>query len=104
MPSSKMNLDHVVQTVTDIAVEVSGAEFGAFFINAPDRSGEPRLVHALPNRETFERFRLSRALLDATLCNASLIRVIGHPRPGVFTEAEEIVTGICGWSCRRSFR
>jgi PAS domain S-box-containing protein len=72
--SRNLNLDRVVQTVTDIAVNVSGARFGAFFIASPDRHGEPRLVHALPSREAFEKFRLSRGLLDATLRQASPIR------------------------------
>jgi PAS domain S-box-containing protein len=65
--SRDLNLDRVVRSVTDVAIEVSGARFGAFFIDSPGR-----WVHARPAGEAFER--VNRALLDATLRDASVIR------------------------------
>jgi GAF domain-containing protein len=56
--SSELSLDRLVQAVTDAGVELSGAEFGAFFYNVTDQSGEAYLLHALSGapREPFAQF------------------------------------------------
>jgi len=41
------DLDRVVQTVTDAGVELTGAEFGAFFYNVVDPRGERYLLYTL---------------------------------------------------------
>jgi PAS domain S-box-containing protein len=117
--ATEPGLDRIVQTVMDIAVEVSGARLGGFLMNAPGPGGEARLHGALPTREDFERLGLSEGLLDATLRDAAVVRtgaaqaasylaipvcslgrthgalVLAHPEPGAFTaETEEIIAGI----------
>jgi signal transduction histidine kinase/FixJ family two-component response regulator len=61
--ASELNVERIVQTVTDAATELSGAQFGAFFYNVVDKQGEKLTLYALSGapREAFEHF--------------------GHPRP-----------------------
>ena len=66
--SSDLDLERIVQTATDMATEIAGAKYGAFFYNTPDGDGEPYLLYALSGapREAFAGFGLPRstALLD----------------------------------------
>jgi PAS domain S-box-containing protein len=57
-----LNIERIVQTVTDIATEVSEAKFGAFFYNMRDQKGEWYQLFALSGapREAFERFGMPR--------------------------------------------
>lgn len=61
--ASQLDTPDIVQTVTDAATKLTGAQFGAFFYNVVDRQGEKLTLYALSGapREAFEHF--------------------GHPRP-----------------------
>ncbi len=61
--ASELDIERIVQTVTDAATKISGAQFGAFFYNVVDENGEKLALFALTGapREAFEDF--------------------GHPRP-----------------------
>lgn len=61
--ASELDLERVVQIVTDAAVELTGAKFGAFFYNVIDPAGEKLLLYTLSGarREDFERFGMPRA-------------------------------------------
>lgn len=61
--AAELDLAHVVQTVTDAGVELTGARFGAFFYNTIDEAGESLLLYTLSGaeRSQFDHF--------------------GHPRP-----------------------
>jgi signal transduction histidine kinase/DNA-binding NarL/FixJ family response regulator len=61
--AAELDIERIVQTVTDAATEISGAQFGAFFYNVVDDSGAKLALFALTGapREAFEDF--------------------GHPRP-----------------------
>jgi PAS domain S-box-containing protein len=61
--ASELDLERIVQTVTDSATSLTGAQFGAFFYNVVDKQGEKLTLYALSgaSREAFENF--------------------GHPRP-----------------------
>ncbi len=56
------DLNRVVQTVTDAGVELSGAEFGAFFYNVVEPSGESYMLYALSGApaEAFAAFPMPR--------------------------------------------
>ena len=58
MLSSTLDLQTLVQTVTDAATQVSGAQFGAFFYNVIDDSGEPYLLYTVSGvpPEAFAQF------------------------------------------------
>lgn len=61
--ASELDLDRIVQVVTDAGVQLSGAKFGAFFYNAPEEAGDPLLLYALSGaeRSDFEGFGHPRA-------------------------------------------
>lgn len=60
--SADLNLDRIVQHLTDACTEVTGAEFGAFFYNLVDASGESYTLYALSGvpREAFSSFPMPR--------------------------------------------
>jgi PAS domain S-box-containing protein len=55
--STKLDIESLVQAVTDAATEAAGARFGAFFYNTLDEKGESYLLYTLSGapREAFER-------------------------------------------------
>jgi diguanylate cyclase (GGDEF)-like protein len=61
--AGELDLDALLQSVTDAATEVTGAAFGAFFYNATDESGDAYLLYTLSGapREAFADFRMPRA-------------------------------------------
>lgn len=60
--ASKLDLQSLVQTVTDAATTLTGARFGAFFYTVIDAAGESFLLYTLSGapREAFEKFGLPR--------------------------------------------
>lgn len=60
--SSDLDLERIVQTVTDVATEVSGAKFGAFFYNMVASDGEAYALYALSGapREAFAKIGMPR--------------------------------------------
>jgi PAS domain S-box-containing protein len=76
--SQDLDLERIVQAVTDIATELSGARFGAFFYNVLGDEGESYLLFSLSGapREAFERFGMPRntAVFDPTFRGAGTIR------------------------------
>ncbi len=61
--AQELDVERIVQTVTDAATTLTGAQFGAFFYNVVDKQGEKLTLYTLSGtpREAFENF--------------------GHPRP-----------------------
>jgi len=60
--ASELDLERVVQLVTDAAVELTGAQFGAFFYNVEDEKGESYTLYTLSgvDRSAFENFPMPR--------------------------------------------
>jgi two-component sensor histidine kinase len=60
--SAELDLDRVVQSITDAGVELTGAQFGALFYNVVDRGNESYTLYALSGvpREAFSRFPMPR--------------------------------------------
>ena len=60
--SSSLELNEIVQSVTDIATGLVGARFGAFFYNVADEEGESYQLYTLSGapREAFDRFGMPR--------------------------------------------
>ena len=63
MLAADLDLDHVVQRVTDVATELTSAHFGAFFYNVLDDSGGSYLLYTLSGvpAEAFAGFPMPRA-------------------------------------------
>jgi PAS domain S-box-containing protein len=61
--ASTLDLPTVLQTVTDAATQLTGANFGAFFYNTVDDRGESYVLYTLSGapRSAFDRFGLPRA-------------------------------------------
>ena len=60
--AGELDLERLVQTVTDAGVELSGAQFGAFFYNVVKPDGEAYMLYTLSGaaRADFERFPMPR--------------------------------------------
>ncbi len=61
--ASELDLDRLVQTVVDAGVELTGAQFGAFFYNVLNEAGASYMLYALSgaDRSAFEGFGMPRA-------------------------------------------
>ena len=87
--ASKLDLQNVLQTVTDTATKLTGAKFGAFFYNVINEQGESFLLYTLSGapREAFEKFGLPRntPVFHPTLTGAGVVRsadIAQDPRYG----------------------
>ena len=60
--AAELSLDRLVQSVTDIATELVGAEFGAFFHNQINEKGESYTLYTLSGvpRDAFSNFPMPR--------------------------------------------
>ncbi len=60
--AGELELEKLVQSVTDVATELVGAEFGSFFHNVINEQGESYVLYTLSGapREAFERFPMPR--------------------------------------------
>jgi signal transduction histidine kinase/CheY-like chemotaxis protein len=61
--AAELDLNNIVQLVTDAGVELTGARFGAFFYNTISEAGESFMLYTLSgaDRSEFERFGQPRA-------------------------------------------
>lgn len=87
--AAERNIDKIVQQITDAGVELTGAEFGAFFYNKLDENGESFMLYSLSGvpREHFDRFPMPRntAVFAPTFSGESVVRsddIRADPRYG----------------------
>ena len=77
--AAELDIDRVVQLVTDAGLELSSAEFGAFFYNMLSESGESYMLYGLSGapREAFERFEMPRAtpVFHPTFHGTGIVRI-----------------------------
>jgi signal transduction histidine kinase len=86
---SEVDTNRLVQKVTDLATQITGAEFGALFHNIINEQGESYTLYALSGvpRELFERFPMPRntAVFGPTFRGESVVRsddITRDPRYG----------------------
>lgn len=79
----------IIQKVTDVTTQLSGAAFGAFFYNKIDSKGKALMLYALSGapREAFEKFGMPRntAVFDMTFSGEGVVRsddITKDPRYG----------------------
>ena len=76
--SAELNLEKLVQTITDAATQLSGAEFGALFYNVTNEKGDSYTLYALSgaSREAFANFPLPRKteIFAPTFDGTSVVR------------------------------
>ena len=87
--AAELDLERLVQMVTDAAVELTSAEFGAFFYNVVNNAGESQTLYALSGatREVFESFPMQRdsQIFYPSLRNDGVVRsddITRDPRYG----------------------
>lgn len=77
--SESLDLQEILQKVTDAVTKLTGANFGAFFYNTIDTAGEAYVLYTLSGapREAFERFGLPRntAVFHPTFSGEGVVRV-----------------------------
>ena len=77
--SAELDLDKLVQAVTDAGVELSGAQFGAFFYNVVNARQESYTLYALSGvpREAFSSFPMPRntKVFGPTFAGEGVVRV-----------------------------
>lgn len=87
--AQNLDPDSIVQTVTDIATGLCGAQFGAFFYYIENANGEKQMLFMLSGapREAFEKFGLPRAtqIFSPTYRGCGVVRsddITADPRYG----------------------
>ena len=88
--AAELDLERVVQMVTDAGVEVTGAAMGAFFYNVLDDTGESFMLFTLSGAEqsAFDDFGMPRAtmLFQPTFRGEAIVRsddILADPRYGL---------------------
>ncbi|MGA8808676.1 MAG: GAF domain-containing protein, partial [Thermoanaerobaculia bacterium] len=76
--SGELDLEKLVQGITDAATELTGAHFGAFFYNVTDDKGESYMLYTISGvpREEFSKFPMPRntAIFAPTFAGAGTVR------------------------------
>jgi GAF domain-containing protein len=99
--AAERDLDRVVQLITDAGVELTGAEFGAFFYNLVNEEGESYMLYSLSGvpREAFSKFPMPRntAVFAPTFSGEGVVRSANirlDPRYGTMRPARACQKGI----------
>ena len=87
--AAELDINKILQQVTDATTRLSGAAFGAFFYNKTDSKGESYLLYTLSGAplEAFEKFGIPRntAVFDTTFSGRGTLRsddITKDPRYG----------------------
>jgi PAS domain S-box-containing protein len=87
--AGEMDVQEVVQAITDAATELSGAQFGAFFYNVINDKGESYMLYTLSGvpREHFSKFPMPRntEVFAPTFSGSGIVRsddITKDPRYG----------------------
>lgn len=87
--AAELDVDNIVQMITDAGVALTSAEFGAFFYNVVDKRGERYMLYALSGvpREEFSKFPMPRntAVFAPTFAGQGVVRsddILEDPRYG----------------------
>jgi PAS domain S-box-containing protein len=76
--AGNLDLEKIVQTATDVATELSGAQFGAFFYNVVNDAGESYTLYTISGvpREAFSKFPMPRntAVFAPTFAGTGVMR------------------------------
>ena len=87
--AGRLDLDAVVQRITDAATSLTGAQFGAFFYNVVGPDGEAFTLYTISGvpRQLFEKFPMPRntAIFAPTFAGSGIVRspnILKDPRYG----------------------
>jgi PAS domain S-box-containing protein len=98
--AAELDVERIVQTITDVGVELSEAQFGAFFYNVIDQRGDSYMLYTLSGapRSAFENFPMPRntAVFEPTFRGAGVVRsddIMNDPRYGKNAPNKGMPTG-----------
>lgn len=98
--AQELDLEKIVQIVTDAGVELSGAQFGAFFYNVLNAHGGSYMLYALSGapRSAFENYPMPRAtaVFAPTFLGGGVVRsddILADPRYGKNTPRKGMPDG-----------
>ena len=98
--AQELDLEKIVQIVTDAGVELSGAQFGAFFYNVLNADGGSYMLYALSGapRSAFENYPMPRAtaVFAPTFLGEGVVRsddILADPRYGKNTPRKGMPEG-----------
>ena len=98
--TAELDLERVVQGVTDAGVELTGAQIGAFFYNVLNEAGESYMLYTLSGveRSAFENFPMPRAtaIFRPTFHGEGVVRsddILADPRYGHSAPHREMPKG-----------
>jgi PAS domain S-box-containing protein len=87
--AEELDMNKILQKVTDATTSLTGAKFGAFFYNCIDEKGESYMLYTLSGapRESFDKFGMPRntAIFHPTFSGVSIMRsddITKDPRYG----------------------
>src|SRR5690606_37844869 len=87
--AAELDIDRIVQIVTDAATELVDAEFGAFLYNVLNHKGESDMLYAVSgmSRKDFEKLPMPRDtdMFASTFAGAAIVRsddILEDPRYG----------------------
>ena len=87
--AESLDIEAILQKVTDATTQITGAAFGAFFYNQLDEQGESYMLYTLSGapREAFEKFGMPRntAIFNPTFSGEEIVRsadITKDPRYG----------------------
>ncbi len=76
--SSELDLEHVVQVVTDAGRTLTGAAFGAFFYNVSNQAGQSYMLYTISgvDRSEFDKFPMPRntSVFHPTFSGSGIVR------------------------------
>jgi signal transduction histidine kinase/CheY-like chemotaxis protein len=76
--AGELDLQRVVQAVTDAATDLTNAQFGAFFYNVVDQNGESYMLYTISGvpREAFSQFPMPRntKVFEPTFSGSGIVR------------------------------
>jgi PAS domain S-box-containing protein len=89
--ASELELDRIVQAVTDAATALTGAQFGAFFYNQQDTNGDWHTLHTLSgaDKSGFSELPMPNTpLFDDTFSGASIVRCDDIQKDSLYGQIE----------------
>lgn len=96
---AELDLDRIVQAVTDAATLLTGAQFGAFFYNGVDAAGAPNALYTTNGADP-SHLPVQSSLAVPVVSRTGEVHgrlFFGHAEPGVFGDRDErLVAGIAG--------
>ena len=103
MLSAQLDIEKLVQSVTDSATSLTGAEFGSFFYNVENADGESYMLYTMSGVpiEKFEGFPMPRntAIFGPTFRGEGIVRIDDVKKDPALRQRTRHITGCRKGTC-----